>query len=276
MRPSRRTLLVPVAGAIAALAAGCATPDRIVVSQGVEDGGDGIPRATVTWRSDLYGEYANRGDFEGDGFASNCYRQAAVGEPVPEGCLTLGAVLDETGAYRRSPWLAFTGTLLATAALAWFALRRIAWLPRVPHSGAPPSEGPRSSTPAPDLVRMMRQTDAERSSHQQAWEAGRDVRHPIPLGLGTALVTLLVLTALVGYGTTLEWAFATGVLVFFPVAIYGALVLTSVIRVAGDMYATLQRVYFLGAASLLALGIGFFGRAFSLAVRELNGIAWPV
>ena len=196
-----------------------------------------------------------------------------VGEPLPDSCLTKRVLRADTDAFERSPAVAWATTLVAIAGLLWFALRRIAWVPRV----AAVTEH-RVASPIPDsgsaAIELMRSTDAERESRMEAEADGHDLRHPWWVGLAIGVIPLIVMSLLVGWGTSLSWARRPGLLIFLGLGLISLpMVLGRFQR--SDMHPMIMRLQFLGGVSVGMLLLFLTGMGLRGLLLNLNGVAWP-
>jgi hypothetical protein len=244
------------------LLAGCADVERTVTARDVGETG----ARTVAWESNLYPSQNVRASVD-------CWERAIVSEAVPDDCLTGRVLAFETEGHTRSPWIAWGGSVLVIASLLWFAMKRIAWRPTIASRTV--------STPAPRhlaaaaAVRLMRSVDEERADQLASGERAHDVRHPATVGVSAAVLLLVSLILLFGYGSALGWANVTGFLVLIGLAIGGTFILMPLGPRPLDPDASVSRMVFLGSFGAVFFLTPLVGLGFRPPVLELNGVAWP-
>jgi hypothetical protein len=262
-RPHRTALLAAVVG-LAAVALGCAEVDRTVINRDFLQNDVGTIERAVVWESNRYADHQTHA---GDA----CYEAAAIGEPVPDSCITARAVFSEADPHGQWPLVAYPASALAIAALVLFAARRVAWQPRYdPRLSAtdtpPPSEGSLD-------IGVMRSIARDRVGADVIAARRRDVRRPALVGAAVAAAALLPLVLLVGYGATLIWAVHTGTALFIGLAVAVVMLLLRLPPRPANTDAHISRLQFLGGATVV-LTVGAFLAAFwRLPMVELNGIA---
>lgn len=124
MRPR---LLVLLLLGVSVLLVGCAGADRVVTGRETTVASNGKPVYRLEWTSGAYGPRVFDYPRPDRDFERDCFRQVVVGEAVPFACMTLVVLRDETDAFGRNLWLAVGLSVVVTAVLVLFSLRRISW-----------------------------------------------------------------------------------------------------------------------------------------------------
>jgi hypothetical protein len=266
--------LIVAALALLLLGSACVGANRVVTNtQGpVSPGEDKLHK--VSWQSDLYEPQRSSGRRS---YITDCYDQAIEGQPLPDACITRSVLLEETGAFRRSPVIAPALLLVVLGGLLWYSRRQIAYLPpqelEVLPQTAPASsglEGTRSTA-----SRLLVAGEAAREAHTEAWAERSDLRRPGAIGLIFGLALTIVPAAIFGFGTGIEWAFVTSAVVgFFVGSIYLATFLAMVpARVQLDpLY---QRLGFFAGIAISMLGLSILLMWQHLWFYRWNGVTWP-
>ncbi len=268
--PRPRYLPRPRAAALLALLpvlllTACAQVDRTVTARDFLPNEDGRVVRTVAWESNRYPPHSIAAEDDA------CWEAAAVGQPVPEVCLTSRILYGETDPYDQHPTIALAGTLAAIAALLWFTLRRVAWQPAV--DSRTTEANARRAFSATDAVALMHSVDEEKLAQGEATEVRRDVRRPALVGALLAAAALLPLILLVGYGPTLGWANATGAITFFGVAFATVIFLIPLPPRPADPDSYTSRLLFLAGATAVLTVVAFLAVQLRVLMLELNGIA---
>ena len=223
-------------------------------------------KQTVGWESNRYPPQQVVAD-------DQCWELATVGSALPAECLSGTALIFETSAYERTPWLAFAGSLLVAAALLWFALRRIAWRPTVQRRTAG-DPVPRQLSAA-DAVNLMRNVSEEKDARGLADQQGRDVPRPALAGAFTGLLILTPLVFVFGYGTSLGWGIITSLLLFIATGTTEVVLLVPLPTRPSDPGSVIPRLLFIAGVAAALLVVSFVGVHFRTPMLELNGLAWP-
>lgn len=260
--PLLTILRLPLLALLLALsAAACTEVDRTVTSRGGSSG-------AIVWHSDRYGVYRGASTNE------DCTAQARIGQPVPDACLTPAALAADTSAYERHPWPAAVAGLIVAALAVAFALRRVAWRPVVQSSTA--GEAPPTNLDPDEAVHLMRGVAREKSTVEANAPLERDLRYPARTGAAAALVLMLPVAILIGYGATLGWAGAIGIPALVLLAFATVAFLTPLPPRAANPHVVVARLLFLGGfAGALALA-SFLGTLWRTAMLQLNGLPWLV
>ena len=246
-------------------ATACADIDRTVTEHRIETDLEGNRTRLLAWESNVY----PRIEVEADPI---CWNRAAVGQPLPEFCLTTRILANETQPLRRSLLLGAAAVAIALYLLVETARRRISWPPAVDRVTAADPPVPHFSTLA--AVRLARAATREQS--EAAHPPRRPRRYRLLSFLAGLLVPVLVLPPailLVGYGTALGWGLATGAVLFLGVWVAAIGLVTPLPLPPVRTEPHLARLAFLGGAAaglLVAAAIGLIQRT---PLLELNGLA---
>lgn len=198
---------------------------------------------------------------------------SAVGEPVPEACLTASVLSAEANPFRQAPWIAGAGTILALCALLFLAWKQVGWQPAV-ESTTEGAARPRHFDEAA-AVALMRGAEVERAGRIEAERQRRSPGRPFLAGAVFALLVLAVLVLLVGWGRAFGWGMPTGLLLFFSVGPVAALVVLNILQ-PPNLDATMPHLQFLGGATATFLVGGFIALYLRAPLLNLNGVDWPV
>src|SRR5690606_16714676 len=222
---------------------------------------------TVAWESNRYPDYS-----AAQVWGPECWNRAVVGEALPDACLTASALASETDPFRASPWTAGTAALLAIGVLGLVGWRTVGVHPIVARSNTGDSSPSHFDEVA--AVSLMQHTESERSARIAAEPRRRDPSHPFIRGGVLALLVLVPLVLLFGYGRTLGWALNTGLILGVLAVPPLALMQLTLVRPT-DLDSAIARASFLcGAVATLLFG-SFLALMFRVPLRGLNGVEWP-
>lgn len=282
MRLGSRLLLL-LAGML--LLGACAEANRVVDAARAVPQPSGSTLYTVAWRSDLYAPQAvSHSARERDGFVRDCYERAEVGQPLPSACLTRDALFNETGAFSRNPLATLVASLLAMAALLWFALRHIGDVrPRGASAAAAVPLPPTGRTPGDardPAVRLMRDATLEKTAYAEEWEARQRLARPgwgrryLLLGVVIGAAIVVAFGFLVGFVAGGELGLVSALVIYLGVAVAYVFSLTSLLAGGVHREALYQRLaFFSGVASGMLVG-GLIGSLLLAPQIEWDGVRW--
>jgi len=252
--------------AVLVLATACAEADRTVSRKYRVSSGSGSSQPALLWQSNRYPDFEAR-------VSEDCWAEAEVGATVPDGCVSPASTILEGSAFRTNQRLAFLGSLIAIGAMLAFALRRIAWQPDVePEPVKPPAEADTPS--AAQVLQLMRVVNTEKDAETAAVAAGHDIPRPGLVGSATALVAVVLLTALVGYGAALGWAAITAIFIFAGLGLLElAVLLPTPLQISGKG-AVVSRMYFALGIAATFIVLVLVGAAIPTPLTDLHGLAW--
>lgn len=261
--------IIPLLTALCALlflGTACAEANRTTVRRYTVSDGAGGTQPALLWESNRYPDFEAR-------VSDTCWSEAQVGAPVPGSCVSPVSTILEANPYRTNAPLAFIGSMIAMAAILAYSLRRIAWQPHVePEPVAPPPEADAPS--AAPVLQLMRVVNTEKDAETAAVAAGHDIPRPGLVGSATALVAVVLLIALVGYGATLAWAAITAILMFAGLGLLElAVLLPTPLQISGKG-AVVSRMLFAAGIAATFLGLVLVGAALPTPLTDLHGLAW--
>lgn len=270
----RTPTLIVAALALLLLGSACVEANRVVTNtQGpISPGEDKLHK--VSWQSDLYEPQRSSGRRS---YITDCYDQAIEGQPLPAACVTRSVLLEETGAFRRSSVIAPALMLVVLGGLIWYSRRHIAYLPprelAVQPQTAPASSGLAGTRDS--ASRLLRAGEAAREAHTEAWSERSDLRRPGAIGLVFGVVMITIATAVLGFGTGVEWAFVTSsILGFFVGSIYLATFL-AMMPASIQLDPLYQRLGFFTGIAIGMFGLGVLVMWQHLWFYQWNGVTWP-
>jgi len=256
---------LPLAVLAILLLAACAEVDRTVTAREIVVPENDDPYRAVTWESNRYPLFESRP-------SEDCWDEAVIGQPPPEVCLSTEVLASEADPYRWSRGFTTAGALLVIGALFWFATRRVGWQPSVESTTA--SDPARRAFSSADAVTLMRGIEQEKEAQGIAIRSRRDLGRPALVGLLIALVAVIPLIGLIGWGAGFGWTVVTGVFLIIGVGAAYVLYLVPLPPMPADNEAYIARLLFLTGAALgfiIPAAIGLLQRA---PLEELHGIAW--
>ncbi len=270
----RTPTLILASLAVLLIATGCVEANRVVTNtQGPVSPGENKLHK-VSWQSDLYEPQRSGGRHA---YITDCFNQAIEGQPLPDACITRSVLLEETGSFRRSSNIASLLMFAVLGGLLWYSRRHIAYLPPQEQTVAPASVSASSGLAGTRSAasRLLVTGESARDSHAEAWTGRSDLKRPGTIGLIFGLAITVIVVAVFGFGTGIEWAFVTAAVIgFFVGSVYLATFLAMIpVRVQLDpLY---QRLGFFGGIAIGMFGLGVLAMWQHLWFFQWNGVTWP-
>ncbi len=212
-------------------------------------------------------------------FATQCYEEAVVGEPLPPRCGGVEVVSTRSSRpVGTDVFVVLISSALVLAGLVAFAWRYVGRAALV--AGSATAMGDQGSAHDGDAIALIQRADGARTAHrpivEERIQVERRGRATLEAARGAllALPVVGVLDLVIGLSRGSDVAFFTALLLFLSVAILYVLALVSMLADGEPDESFYQRLSFtLGAATGLAVG-GFLTLTPIASYIEWDGVRW--